>query len=169
MPSNDFFQKHTDLLKQRKVDVAFVDGLHNFEQSLADVENSLKYLDDKGVIIVHDCNPPTEANAYPVKHSINEAIEKAARGEIPGWNGTWNGDVWKTVVYLRSKYDNLSVFTLDVDWGLAIITRGKPLQKLSYTKEQVEQMTYKDLESNRTGLLNLQPPSYLELFLAGKR
>ena len=50
MSSDDFFRRGDELLQKRKIDVAFIDGLHTYEQSLRDVENCLKYLKRDGVI-----------------------------------------------------------------------------------------------------------------------
>src|SRR3989344_7865884 len=56
MTSDDFFANHISM----KYDIIFIDGLHLFEQAYRDIINSLKYLNDNGVIVVHDCNPIKE-------------------------------------------------------------------------------------------------------------
>ncbi len=53
-------------------DVVFIDGLHTHAQSRRDVMNSLGSLNDNGVIVMHDCNPPFETAAYPA-----ESVEQA--------------------------------------------------------------------------------------------
>ncbi len=164
--SDIFFSYFIEKDMPHGIDVAFVDGLHNYEQSLKDVKNCLKYLNDGGFIIMHDCNPLNFATAYPVKESINEAIELASKGEIPGWNGAWNGDVWKTLVHLRVEYDDLEIFTLDLDWGLGIIRKGQSNKLTDITIKDIEKADYYFLEKNREKLLNLQPPKYLKKFLA---
>ena len=66
--SDEFFEKHSDaVIGNRKIDLAFVDGMHEYDFALRDIENSLKYLGDDGVIIVHDCNPLTKNAARPFK------------------------------------------------------------------------------------------------------
>ncbi len=142
------------------VDVAFIDGLHTFEQSLKDVTNSLKYLSPGGVIIMHDCNPQSEVAASPV-HSI----DPSATSNIQDWKIIWNGDVWKTICYLRSAHRDLNVFVLDCDQGLGIITRGNSEDTLSFTPEQIDNLTYKDLAKDRKKLLNLKDSDYLFDFL----
>lgn len=44
-------------------DVVFIDGLHLAEQVDRDISNSLKILKQKGFLVLHDCNPPTEWHA----------------------------------------------------------------------------------------------------------
>jgi hypothetical protein len=126
----------------------------------------MKYLNPKGVIIMHDCNPLHAAFETPVKNSIDEVLEKAKRGEIPGWTNVWNGDVWKALVHLRVKYPNLEIFTLDLDWGLGIIGNVPGnYDLLEFDARQIAKMNFNDLEANRVRLLNLKPPSYLNIFL----
>ena len=154
MTSDEFFAKQGDLFNQQKIDVAFVDGLHIYQQSLRDIENCLRFLSDKGVIVAHDCNPMNEASAAPSRETTERAGERK-----------WSGDVWKTIVHLRSKRPDLSIFTLDCDYGLGIIRKSKPENTLSYLPEQIEKMVYKDLADNREKFLNLKNANYFEVFL----
>ena len=142
------------------VDVAFIDGLHTYQQSLKDVTNSLKYLNPRGVIIMHDCNPQSEAAACP-----SHSIDPSARSNPQDWNVVWNGDVWKTICYLRSVHHDLNVFVLDCDQGLGIISRGNPDGTLSFSPEQIDSLTYSDLAKDRKKLLNLKDSDYFLDFL----
>ena len=161
MTSDDFFKMQAHLLEERKVDVAFVDGLHTYGQALRDAENCLKYLNQGGVIVLHDCNPISAPMATPAE-SFQEAVARNA----PDWNKLWCGDVWKAIVYLRSFYKDLHVFVLDCDMGIGIMTKGSPENPLHYSSEQISTMTYSDLEANRDQLLNLKPVSCFDTFLS---
>jgi hypothetical protein len=162
--SDDFFNADSGILKNG-IDVAFIDGLHTYDQVMRDVQNTLRFLNPAGIIILHDCNPLNASGAWPVKNSIREVLELAAAGKVSGWNGMWNGDVWKAVVHIRAAEKNLNLFTLDLDWGLGILSRGQMENPLDVTPDAIEQMTYSDLEKNRETFLNLKPPSYLDRFL----
>lgn len=163
--SDEFFAKHANVIETGKLDIAFIDGMHTYMQTYTDIVNSLKYLSPSGAIIVHDCNPTTAAAETPVKNSINEVLEKAKRGEIPGWAYIWNGDVWKAILRLQSERDDINICTLDVDWGVAVITRQANSSRLSYTTAEIEKLNYKDLEQNRLKWLNLKEPSYLNTLI----
>ena len=63
-------------------DLAFIDGLHTYEQALKDALNALNALKPGGVVALHDCNPPHEAAAYPAR-----SYEDAAASKPPGWTG----------------------------------------------------------------------------------
>jgi len=160
MGSNAFFDKEEARLSKYGVDVAFIDGLHTFPQSLKDVQNTLKYLNKNGIIVLHDCNPLSEAAALPA-----ESIREVQKINPPGFNGTWNGDVWKTIAYLRVTRKDLNIFVLDCDFGLGIITKGTPENMLEYSAEEVQKLSYSDLSENRQSLLNLKDEGYLEEFL----
>ena len=126
----------------RHFDVVFIDGDHSFDQSLRDVENALGVLDVGGVVLVHDCNPPTAEAASP---------DPTAAGE-----GPWCGDVWKTIVHLRATRPDLRVSVLDTDCGVGIIERGES-EPLDLEPAELKAMTYQDLFADRTRLLGLTP------------
>ena len=50
--SDDFFLKNT-----KKFDLIFIDGLHTYDQVKKDINNSLGFLKENGVILIHDCLP----------------------------------------------------------------------------------------------------------------
>jgi hypothetical protein len=163
--SDLFFQNFIKKDMPKGIDVAFIDGLHNYPQSLKDVKNCLEYLNDGGVIVMHDCNPLNYAMAYPVEKSIDEAIELGIKGELAGWNGAWNGDVWKTLAHLRIEHDDLEIFTLDIDYGLGIIRKGKANKLTDITIQDIQNSDYYFLEKNREKILNLKHPRYFREFL----
>lgn len=152
--SDDFFaQDAAAVFAGTGVDIALIDGMHEFAFVQRDIENTLPYLADNGVIILHDCNPPSAAEAVSFK-------EWRSRPSIT----KWNGDVWKSIVYLRSTRPDLTVFTLDCDEGLGFIVKGKAENMLDFTREQIEAFTYDDLAANRASWLDLKDPSYFHSF-----
>lgn len=149
--SDDFFKEDApDLFAQKKIEVTLIDGMHEYAFSLRDVENTLDYLSEDGVIILHDCNPQTKVAAGSFE-------EWAARGS----KGAWNGDVWKTILHLRSLRDDVNVFVLDCDHGLGIVTKRKPENKLNYTLQEINQFQFEDLDANRQQWINLKPADYV--------
>ena len=161
MTSDDFFLYKSNLFRKNKIDIALIDGLHTYKQSLRDVLSCLGHLSENGVIVIHDCNPQSEAMAYP-----SSSLQDAERLKLPGWAGYWCGDVWKTIVYLRSSRSDLNVFVLDCDFGVGLVARGKQEKLLGYSLGEIEHISYHEFESQRTRLLNLRPDDYLQEFLA---
>ena len=80
--SDAFFASETAFLEQHGIDVALIDGLHTYGQVVRDVENTLRYLRDDGVIFLHDCNPARASIARPVGVAgrLYGAADGAARG-----------------------------------------------------------------------------------------
>jgi len=153
LPSDDFFvSDHKAKLEKDGIDVALVDGLHTYEQSLRDMVSCAEYLNDDGIIIVHDCYPKNEAASLP---DMKAAIKHST------FNGAWNGDVFKAILWLRCNRKDLEVYTLDVDHGLGIIKKGKPQSMLEYTDEHIEKLSYQDFISvGPEKILNLKPKDY---------
>jgi hypothetical protein len=159
--SNDFFANHQPLLGRRSPKVVLVDGLHTYEQALEDVLNSLKFLEDGGVILMHDCNPLTEAAGYR-----GESPRQVKSLNLPGWNDVWNGDVWKAIIHLRSLNPELDVFVLDCDHGIGVVRKATATDRLDFKEEQIRNLSYADFNASRSRLLNLKPAGYFEEFLA---
>ena len=159
--SDCFFRDNADVFEQKQIDVALIDGLHDYGQALRDTENCLKHLSPHGVIVLHDCNPANPAMAVPAN-----SIEEAAAKKVPGWDDLWCGDAWKTILHLRSQRPDLNVFVLDCDMGIGIVTRGQTSRPLSMTLEQIQKADYQDLVKNRKSWLNLKAPSFFTEFLS---
>ena len=91
--SDEFFKEDAQFVfNGKQVDIALVDGMHEYHFALRDVENILQYLDSDGIIIMHNCNPKSEEAWI----TFNQWKER-------GMSGTWNGDLWKTIVHLRTQ------------------------------------------------------------------
>jgi hypothetical protein len=160
--SDAFFENETALLEQHPVDVALIDGLHTYEQVVRDVENTVRYLKNDGVIFLHDCNPPFELAGRRAESWDEFMAQQSGPLKI----GIWNGDVWKAIVELRSTRPDLLVGVLKCDQGVGFVRKGTPESTLTYSPEQVGALTYADLKAARRRLLNLKPSRYLGEFLA---
>lgn len=131
--SDEFFAKHIN----RKYDLIFVDGLHIFEQVYKDIINSLKWLNENGTIVVHDCNP------------IKEITQRRVRA-----SDVWHGDVWKAILKLRMENPNIEIYTVNTDEGCAIIKKGKQeLFKIENNQSDIYNFDFFD--ANRKSILNL--------------
>ena len=112
LTSDEFFARH-DLAKELglpSVALAFIDGLHLFEQALRDFINLERYAGKRSVYLVHDCLPLDAASAA-----------REQRGQF------WTGDVWKLIPALRHWRPDLAVRTIATSpSGLAMITGLDP-------------------------------------------
>ena len=130
--SDDFFQQN-----RRKFDCIFIDGLHEYNQVKKDINNSLNYLNEGGVIFVHDCMP-------------RSFFEQA----IPRSQYVWTGDVWKHIVELRTK-EHLDICVGNLDMGLGIILKRKNSNILKKNTKNFKKLKFKEYYENYQNYLNL--------------
>jgi hypothetical protein len=108
--TSDEFFAGPDAFGGRPIDLAFIDGLHLFEQALRDFLNVERLASPASTVLVHDCLP------------IDKETSSRERTTI-----VWSGDVWKLIVCLRRYRPDLAIATVDVPpTGLAIITNLNP-------------------------------------------
>jgi hypothetical protein len=103
MTSDDFFKQNNIWF-----DLVFVDGLHIREQVVRDVDHSLKWLNPRGTIILHDCMPTV--------------MKTACTTRLP--RTPWYGTVWQAWADLRSTRSDLSMRVVTEDCGRGIVQRG---------------------------------------------
>ncbi|WP_372783463.1 class I SAM-dependent methyltransferase [Phenylobacterium sp.] len=107
MGSDEFFRDHDPrAIFGGPVDVAFLDGLHQFEYLLRDFINTEKVCGPASVILLDDCLP-INLEMTERKHRPELRKDKA----IAGW---WTGDVWKVVEILREYRPDLRITPVDV-------------------------------------------------------
>jgi hypothetical protein len=72
----------------------FIDGMHQVEYVVRDINHSVRYLAEKGRIFLDDILPQTEREQrkIPEKHYVEDGVLK--------YGEAWTGDVWKVVYYL---------------------------------------------------------------------
>jgi hypothetical protein len=139
VPSDEFF---ASIGPDTQYDCIFVDGLHEEEQVLRDIDNALCHLSPGGTILVHDCNPPTAWH----QRDYEEAKLNGCR--------QWNGTVWRAWVRLRATRPDLKMVMVDTDWGCGVIQRGQ-----QQCIELPAAFTYGDFAEHRAEWLNSISPS----------
>jgi hypothetical protein len=106
LTSDEFFARH-DLreLLGGPVELAFIDGLHLFEQVLRDFVNLERTSAQNGVIVLHDCIPLEE---------VTSARERTT--------DFYSGDVWKaTLILCRRRPDLEMVVVRTAPTGLCLV------------------------------------------------
>jgi hypothetical protein len=132
MTSDQFFKNN-----KKNFDMIFLDGLHTYEQTIKDIDNSLKVLNNKGVILIHDCLPKKIWNQI-----------------VPRIYGHWNGDVWKAIVHSRT-YDYAETYTCTADHGLGIIFKRKNKNRLKLETNNMKNLRFSDYFNNHKKFMNL--------------
>jgi len=130
--SDNFFKKNNI-----RFDIIFIDGLHEYEQVKKDINNSLSFLNDNGVIFLHDCMPGG---------FIYQAVPRA--------RGAWNGDVWKNIVETRTKIE-IDTYVIHADQGIAMILKRSNKNLLKLNVNNFKKLKYKDFYYNYKKYLNV--------------
>ena len=132
MTSDEFFKNN-----KKNFDIIFLDGLHTYEQTIKDIDNSLNFLNEKGVILIHDCLPKKIWNQI-----------------VPRVYGHWNGDVWKAIVQSRT-YEYADTYTCIADHGLGIIFKRKNKDPLKMKEKNFKNLRFSDYYNNHKIFMNL--------------
>ena len=131
--TSDHFFANTEM----KFDLIFIDGDHEAEQVEKDIVNSYKALNKGGMILLHDCNPPTYESQV-----------------VPRIQGEYCGTVWRSVVGFINVYgDKINTGYFDDPHGLfAIYKTGRYQVKEEFSDMN---MTYEEFSSRRKELLGI--------------
>ena len=127
MSSDEFFKT---ISPDKKYDLIFIDAMHNEEFVDRDITNSLKHLNEGGVICVHD--------VIPISKSVAQKKEK--------YDFTvWNGDVYRSIVKLHPS-DLYYITVSNDDYGLTILYNndGKKNDLTKYKCEYDYEVIFSD-------------------------
>lgn len=134
------------LLNSQPLSLAFIDGLHAFQQSLRDFINVESWCGPHSVILMHDTVPLDEPTQRPVR-------EKKF----------YTGDVWKTVLCLKHYRPELEVFTIATPpSGLTVVlgldSKSTTLNdKFDEATQRFGETTFASVESVLDSMLNVVP------------
>ena len=132
MTSDHFFSINKD-----NFDIVFIDGLHEYSQVMKDINNSLRFLNKDGIILLHDCLPRTIWNQI-----------------TPRLNSDWNGDVWKSIVHCRT-LENIDTYTFIADRGIGLIFPRKNNNLVKFEKKvNFKNLTFKQYFIKHEYLMN---------------
>ena len=130
MSTDEFFAQNTE-----KFDIIYIDADHREVQLTKDIENSLLILNENGVILCHDCNPPCE------EYQIDERM------------------LWQTAWKAFSRYRIISpykTYCINDGYGIGVIDTMYPADKVvSIPGIDYENLKYTDLQKHRTKILGL--------------
>jgi len=143
--SDDYFSK----FKNKMFDVIFIDGMHQSEVVLRDLNNSIQCLNQDGFIFIDDILPLNynEQLKIPRKHYYENGILK--------YGEEWTGDVWKVIYHVLLKY----LGNINFGYFYNINYRGVFYMKIKETfqipEEDIEEINGRDYYSNYNNYLQL--------------
>ena len=92
-------------------DLIFIDGLHEYKQTLRDFINSIDHSCRKTVFIIDDVYPNDIFSSLMLK----DPIRFRNMNNPNNTDGSWHGDVYKTIFMLHDLFPKYSYST--IDWG----------------------------------------------------
>ena len=128
------------------IDLAFIDGLHTFDQALRDFINVERHSTRETAIVLHD--------TYPLTRDTAERVRRTT---------FWSGDVWKVVLILKKYRPDLTVSNVAAaPSGLCVVSRLDPASRVLEEKfdaivAEFMAVGYGVLDANKPGMLNLYP------------
>lgn len=114
--------QYFETLTNKKFDVIFIDGMHQAEYVLRDINNSIRVLSKGGLLFIHNILPLNynEQLKIPIKHYYEKGILK--------YGENWTGDVWKVIFYILKYHRNKFA---SIEYYYNIYNRGVCVFKLS--------------------------------------
>ncbi len=122
-PNSNYVAQESDqyfcqLSRDVKFDVIFIDGMHTFEQSLTDLQNSIHHLAPKGYIVLDDVIPNDYAASFPDRNK-----SKQYRSIVGELGDSWMGNVFKTIFFVSAFMPAYSYATALENHGQALLWR----------------------------------------------
>ena len=119
MTSDDYFARYDPTVALGgALDAAFLDGMHLYEFLLRDFIHTERHCAADGVIVLHDCVPPT-------LEMTNREFKPAMLN--PRYLNYWTGDVWKMIPILKEFRPDLKMEFYDCPpSGLVVISNLNP-------------------------------------------
>jgi len=146
--SDNFFDSHDVIaeLGGKRLEVAFIDGMHQFEFALRDFINVEKYSSPDSIILIHD--------VYPID-AISAARERAS------W--FWSGDIWRLILILKKYRPDLTVNVIGTSpTGLGIVQDLDPnsrvlAERLDEIVKEFLELDISVLDGRKDEMLNRVP------------
>ncbi len=152
--SDNFFANYNVVseLGNRRIDLAFIDGMHLFEFALKDFINIERNSKRQSIILIHDC--------YPLE-KITASRDRQTK--------LWSGDIWKIIPCLKKYRPDLAIATIPTrPTGLGIVTNLDPSSsKLQDNFDEILSeyvpLGFETLKDNRDNTLNRIPNDWSEI------
>ena len=141
--SDNFFKNN-----KKNFDVIFIDGLHQYEQCRKDIINSLKVLNENGLIFLHDMIP-------------RSWVEE----NVPRLQKVWSGNVWKVALELI-KTKGVDFFIIIADHGVGVIKKREKNVIYHDDYKNIKNLKFKDLLNSSEKIKYVEPKQAFELIIS---
>jgi hypothetical protein len=136
MTSDNFF---INFHKNKKYDLAFIDGLHTFEQTFRDFCSFTSAAHDDSVCLIDDVYPSDIYSAHPDQ---KKAYHFRNVSNIKSMD--WHGDVYKIVFAIHDFFPNISYRTIKTNENPQLVLWKRPRRNFSPLFNNLEKITRLD-------------------------
>lgn len=148
--SDAFFERPdiSEILNNKKIDLAFIDGMHLFEYVLRDFINVEKLVHKNTIIALHDCIP---SDSYMTTREFH--------------SGSWTGDVFKMIMVLKKYRPDLKIYNFN---SLCVVINVNPQNKVlqeNYDRivDEYMNIAFDDIAANKEEILSVIDKSVEEI------
>ncbi len=105
------------------IDICLVDGWHTYHNARRDLAEAFNLISDGGILVVHDCLPPTIEIASPTPR-----------------HEEWSGVSYKAYLDFVLTNNHIDYCTVDTDYGCGIIVKNRrlSLRKRTFSSDILE-------------------------------
>lgn len=157
MTSDTYFSKNHE--KGVKFDIIYLDGLHTFEQTLRDFNNSLHYSHDKTIWLIDDTVPVNFASAMDSLGEANEFYSKSNHNHPRPWMGT----VYRLIYFIHDYLPNYSYMTYQ-EHGQTVIYRKYRDNITPYLDNiiRLSSLSFEEFEYSKDAVMNFKDSTTIE-------
>jgi hypothetical protein len=137
--SDVFFNKYAS----GSYDLIFLDGMHEFCQTLRDWCNAINYTHSGSIIIIDDTVPSDAYSSYPDQEMCIELRKNDTKLN----KGAWHGDVYKVIFFIAHFFPS---------WSYATIMKGGNPQTILWQSKRT-------ISTKFTNLLDIHLLNYFDL------
>ena len=150
--SDEYFSNLIE--RGEQFDLIFIDGLHEFKQTLRDICASVAHSHERTLWIIDDVYPVDVFSSWPEQmKAINFRKEQGLEG------GQWHGDVYKVVFFIHDYMPSFSYITISDGANRQLLMWKEPRENFSpemKSLKDIEDMHY-FLMREKDDIFNLTP------------
>jgi hypothetical protein len=147
--SDVFFE--TQATKFQKFDLIYLDGLHTFEQTFRDFQNSLNFSHEKSIWLIDDTCPTSWLASLR-----NHLFVKMIYALINAKTRSWMGDVYKTIFEIHSQYMEMNYATFSGHGQTAVwFEKRNDADIINLIEKPVNSICYLDFTKHKEAYMKI--------------
>lgn len=148
VPSDDFFSNFANT--DKKYDVIYLDGLHEFNQTFRDFCNTLRFSHEKTIWLIDDTVPNSYFAGLP-----SQATARKGRDMVADKQNAWMGDVYKVIFAIHDYFPQFNIRTYKTHGQTVVWQSPNPQFKPVFNSlEAISRMDFIDFLEHKNSVFN---------------